>query len=716
MEKVPELRTKAKKLRHLLQQVESVPGVGNVAERERDANRKRAARAAGKTVVIPLCADLERRRRLEADDEAWLLWYYGPESGCENPFTYAFTSQQKEMVAAIHDAIVYGEDQSIAASRGEGKTTYCERMITKYSLQGIIRFAVLFAATGGAAEDSLETIKLDLETNERLRADYPEVCIPVAALENTPNRAHYQLVSGKRHDNGETFEACASSFSWCGKEIYFPKVPGSPSSGTIIATRGLDSAVRGLKKKGRRPDVAVIDDPDTEDTVRSGEQATKLEDKIDRGIAALGGQKRNIGRVMLSTIQNRTCVSFKFTDPDQKPSWKPKRFRFLIQKPERMDLWQDWIVLKQADWIHKTNKAHEMYLEKFEEMNRGAEVANPNRFTSEESTALEFYFSRVARLGQDAVSTEYDNDPPSDETVQKIVLTSYHIQNNCLSGVEKRVIPEGTVCLTRAGDVQKLGLHWVAIAWNEHAVGCIVDYDFFEFGTEGRKAADCELAILEGLFAWYEAQKEVPFLSLGGEVVEPNLTLIDTGWKEESWNIQPVQNFCSQVGYRSYMPCKGESPYRVPSESDRIIVGDNWRISFQGGLPTVLMNSDHWKLKVHEGFLATAGQPGSLTLFDPPRIDGRRNLTAHLSYTKHVLSETWESRFVPGFKGTRTGWWKSPKPNHYFDSTYEAIVARSMCQISVIPQANAVKVPSAQFNNQAPVEAYVASDSGRNRW
>lgn len=716
MEKVPDLRTKAKKLRHLLQQVESVPGVGNVAERERDANRKRAARAAGKTVVIPLCADRERRELLEQDDEEWLYWYYAPESGTINPFTYKFTEQQKEMIAAIRYAFLHGEDQSIAASRGEGKSTIAERMITKYTLQGIIPFAVLFAATGAAAENSLDTIKTDIETNERLLADYPEVCVPVRALDNTPNRAHYQLVAGRRHDNGEPFEAAPSKFTWCGQQIILPKVPGSPSSTAIIATRGLDSAVRGLKIRGRRPLVALIDDPDTTDSARSEDQAKLLVDKIDAGIAALGGQTHSIARVMLTTLQSRICASYIYTDPAQKPSWKPKRFRFLVEKPARMDMWMEWIELKKEDWLKGTNNAHELYLANFEEMNRGHKVSNPNRFTKTESTALEFYFREVARLTQEKVSTEYDNDPPADETVQALVLTAYHIQNN-LSGIERRLVPDDAVCLTRAGDVKKEGLHWVAIAWNEQAAGCIVDYDFFEFvGTKGKDAKDCELAILEGLFRWQEAQAEVPYYTLDGSIFEPDLTLIDTGWKDKFWSDQPVQRFCGELGYRWYMPSKGKPNYLRPNDSDKLIIGDNWYISFQDGRPTVQTNADHWKLKVHEGFLAQPGQPGSLMLFDPPRFDGRKSHTFHLSYAKHTLSETWETRFQPGFQGKRTGWFKSPKPNHYLDSTYANIAARSMCNISTLPPVQATQTSHETHHRHELGDSAGVEIHGRDRW
>lgn len=604
------------------------------------------------------------------------------------------------MVGAIDTAIREGADQSIGASRGEGKTTDAERTLLKNTLDGTIKFSVLFAATGGAADDSLESIKLELETNERLFADYPEVCVPIRALEDTPNRAHYQRVSGFRHDNGKPYEAASSKFSWCGKEVYLPKVPGSPASGGIMATRGLDSAVRGLKKKGLRVDVAVVDDPDTEETATSKKQADKLEKRIDRAIAGLGGQKRRTARVMLTTLQNRTCVSYKFTDPKQKHSWKGKRFRFLVTPPTNGHLWQEYVSLKESDWDNGTTLAHEFYVANRDAMDAGHLVANPNRYMQGELSALQFYYDEVARIGLEAVLAEYDNDPvEDDEEASRLLLTAHHIQHGCLSGLDRRIVPDGTVLLTLGADVQKAGLHWTAIAWNEEAAGCIIDYDFFEFRTEGRNAADCELAILEGLWAWHAALEEHPWTKANGEVVHLDLALLDLGWKDESWNTQPVISFCDALGNNTFMPSKGIPNYRSPKVSRSIATGDNWHVTFPH--PFVAMNSDHWKLKVHEGFMLERGSPGSLSLFDHPKVDGRPRRNFHMSFAKHQLAESWETRTAPGFRHPETKWWYFGKPNHWFDSTYQAICARSVRGLSTLASAN---IPAQPEQPEPPKE------------
>ena len=128
-------------------------------ERDRDARRKRAASQNPREVEVPKCADRRRRTRLERDDVAWLRHYFGADSHNASPFWYQFTSQQLEMIKAIGDALRFGGDQALAASRGEGKTKIFERLLLKYTLQGMCSFSVLLAATGSAAGDSLDAIK-----------------------------------------------------------------------------------------------------------------------------------------------------------------------------------------------------------------------------------------------------------------------------------------------------------------------------------------------------------------------------------------------------------------------------------------------------------------------------------------------------------------------------------------------------------------------------
>lgn len=694
-------------------------------EKERDAQRKRDKRAAAKDVLIPPCADRERRERLEADDEAWLRYYF------HELFTYEFTSQQRVMIDAIRKAMLYGGDQAIAASRGEGKTKICEAQLLKYTISGVISFAIFFAATTDKAVDSVTALREAIETNERLRADYPEVCIPVVALENTPNRAHYQTVTGHRHDNGKPYERVPSKFSWCGDEIVFPNVPGSPCAKARIATRGLDCEVRGVNKGGKRPQVACIDDPDTEQTVRSEEQRKKLMERIDRGIAGLGGQRRAIARVMLTTLQRLDSASAIYTDPKKKPSWKGKRFRYLIHKPERMDLWEEYVsrwqkdkrrVDEDGDNIDPHSRgAHAFLLAHYEEMHDGAVVANKNRFdptiledgSQLEVSALQSYFNFVAKNGQAAASAELDNDPPEETAAVSSAINAHRVQRQ-VSGYERGIVPPGCTVLVQGIDVGKKALHWVVRAYRPDATVYTIDYAVYEVtGTVYGSDEGLDQAIRRAILGRMEQMKEAAYCTPEGEVVPIALTLVDSGYRstavyaacrEAGLGARPIKgcgrsNGTAQLTYPNYTR---RGPHAKPGGDGWCEARDNPKMPW-----LVLANVDYWKAWEHDRWMTDPALPGSSMLFGEPGTEHRDSpdQKGHFSYAHHIDAEKEVEEVI---KGMLKRFWK-PTPgrgqNHYLDASVYADVAANMLGIRIASAtpapAKKERVPLGQLGKKA---------------
>ncbi len=667
-------------------------------ERQRDVQRKREQRSKNKMVEIPACASRRRRNRLEKNDAAWLRYYFHEE------FWYAFTEQQLAMITAIGKKIREGGDKALAASRGEGKSMIGERLGLKYVLQGVIGFALLLHSTGSKAEDSLDEIKQAVETNDRLLLDYPEVCVPVRALEQTPNRAQYQLVSGKRHDNKMPVAAANSKFSWCGQQVFFPAVPGSPSSGAIIATRGLDAEVRGVKKMGRRPDLIIIDDPDTEQTVNSEEQAIKLERRIDRGLAFAGGQQKAVARVMLTTIQRRNCPSARYTDPTQKPSWQGQRFRFLVGKPERMDLWDEYVSTRIENQIagdEHGRRAHQLYLDNREAMDRGAIVANPNRFNGEnlpdgsqvEVSALERYFNEVARVGQEAVSTEYDNDPPEESGPQESGLTAWRIQKQ-VSGFPRKIVPPGCSLITQGIDCGKIILHWVVRAWKVDEQNCLItgytiDYGYQDvYGTTIGSDEGLDEALKRALLARRETMVLACYETEEKQIRDIDLTLVDAGYRTEA-----VYDACRELGlaFRAYMGfgksngcVKTSFTAPVKPSSDKK-PGDRWFLSRQPrGTWLVCGDADFWKSWEHDRWLTDPHKPGALVLWGKPG-DGKRlsdDQKKHLAYSKHITAEIEVEEVVKG--ALKRHFKNKSDTNHFLDASYMSDVAASMRGIRLV--------------------------------
>lgn len=684
-----------------------------------DATRKAETRAAARDLEIPSVFDPKRRAACEADDCEWLRVYL------PGVFYNPFTDRQELTIENCGTVMRYGTKKCTAAPRGDGKSSTIKYLALKYALSRQLKFPLIIGATSSKAGDTLSDIKrrLALRTVSTLSQDYPLECAIARYVDPWPSRARNVTANGRRAINVE----------WGADTIILPTWEDEEPLGPILRALGITSDdLQGCNVHDIRPDFVMGDDLDSRDSLASedGKMAGKIEQAIDKTIAGMAGQSRPLGIYLLCTITSRKSAAFKYSDPAIKPAYDGERIAAILAWPKNKDLWDIYVEYRQ--WGTQTKgadgkaidkfgrKAHQHYLDNFEAMNEDAKLSNPYNFNAtilpdgseQQISSLQRCYDYIADHGMDSFLTEHQNDPPEEEGFTQLKLTSYHIQHNCLSGMERRIVPEGTVAIIGGADVRKLGLDYVYVASNEQGATCVIDYDFYEFQTEGRKAADCELLILEGLFSWYAEMQGFPFVTATGEEIPADLTLIDAGWKEESWNAQPVQMFCSQVGYGEFMPSKGMSPYYPPKPARHIVLGDNWHWDALQCL--AFLNADHWKLKVHEGFLADNGEPGSLRVFDPPLVDGRQNRNFHLSFAKHILAETWETRFVPGFKGARTGWWKSPKPNHKLDATYEALAARSMRGVSVLP---GVPVPAGLSPVvAAPIEASRTNYSPRNRW
>jgi hypothetical protein len=651
-------------------------------ERRRDAERKRKSRLQARRVQVTVTsASLRRRSRMEKDVQRWLRFYF-PEV-----FEHAFTENQTAIVNAILTAANVGGDQSIAAPRGDGKTSIAECVIVYCVLTGVLSFPVIFSATGDDAERILSNIKQRLEENERLVEDYGEVCQPAAALEGQSNRASGQVVYGSI--GTAEFTDQRSKIRWSGRQIVLPtiKCKGSRASGQVIATRGLDAAVRGLRYGVMRPDLAVIDDPETRDIAGSTDdrQRQKLELKIDQDIAGCAGQTRRLSRVILTTIMSRRSLSYKYTDPAQKPSFRGRRFRYMVKPPERQDLWDEFVMLRHADWAADppTQRAHEFYMANRKPMDAGAVVGNPHRRGDAiEASAIETYYVEVARIGQESVSTEFDNDPPEETGPIESGITAYRVQRQ-LSGYPRRIVPPGCTVITQGIDVRKIALHFVARAWRPDGTGYTIDYGVQEvLGTIRGSDDGLEMAITQAIRARMEFLATNPYRTPDGQEVPVDLTLVDAGWQT-----QVIYHACRQLG-RDIQPAMGfgQSAGCVQARFSEVIrpspdrkPGDGWFLSRQRrGTWLVCMDADRWKTWEHARWMTATDKPGTMFLYGEPSDTQALSFDekGHFSYAKHVTAEIEIEEVVKGRLVRR--WTNKSDTNHYLDASYMANVAANM--------------------------------------
>lgn len=687
-------KSKAAEALRLLDSPEREAKRSKEADWARDYMRKK--RAVASDLQLPQVLNIERRRACLADFYRFAPTYF------PRIFCHPFQATHHQMVDAIHYAATQGGAQAIAGPRADGKTTCAAYAGLWSTMRGDIDFTGFISKNGDEAFSVLDELKTEIRNSDLFGDDFPEVGWVLGNL-TTPKT---QTVWGRK-----------TNVIWTARTIAFPMLPTdflrangwnqdieSCANGGIFSARGWRGGLRGMKIRGRRPQLVIGDDCDNRESSNSETQTKALRDVFERDVAGLGSTRRRAVCVYLGTLINSTCFAAYSTDVERRHIWRGIRIPLVTKFPARLDLWAEYVALRKgrAEDDPLCRVAFRHYFYRQVEMDAGVETTNPHRYSHrtavdglpEEISTIQAYYNWVADWGEESALTELQNNPPLDTAAGNLILTASHIRTNCRSGLERGIVPDDTVLLVRGADVKKAGCHHVTIAWNAEAVGSIIDYDFWGFNTTGLKAAACERLILDGLQEWWAAQA-TGYAQADGTVWDVDLTLIDSGWKEEGWNSQPVTLFCQSVGFGYAMPSKGVPNWRPRLPSKTCVPGPNFAVEWRYGFPLCEVNADQFKIRVHEGFLQPSGQPGSLGLFSPDtNAAGRENSNVHLGYSYQIVAEKWaplpSGRYI--WQPAQGG--RHQKANHYLDATALAIAAREVRGLTVIePRAPQPPVP-----------------------
>lgn len=178
------------------------------------------------------------------------------------------------------------------APRSTGKSTWWFLLLPMWgAAHGHCKYIAAFANTAGQAELHLSTFKTELETNELLRADYPE-------LVNPKVRGRGVLASDNRG-------------------LYLA------SSGFAFMARGIDSSTLGSKIGAQRPDVLLLDDIEPEEASYSLEQMEKRKTTITDGVLPLSIMARvvMVGTVTMYGSLMHQLVKSAAGDPMEGGEW-----------------------------------------------------------------------------------------------------------------------------------------------------------------------------------------------------------------------------------------------------------------------------------------------------------------------------------------------------------------------------------------------------------
>lgn len=580
----------------------------------------------------------------------------------------------------------------VAAPRGRGKTSSAEVAAIWGIFHGYIPFTMLLGPTGPHSISLIDSIKTELEGNDLLLEDFPEIVYPIRCLESQPLRCRGQKYHGER-----------THIVWKRDVIVLPTMPNSKASGAILRVSGiLGAGVRGPKYTRRdgtvvRPKMVLIDDPQTNASAKSLSQCTAREAVIKGAILGMAGPDQKISGVCCATVVRKGDVADVILDREKHPAWTGQRFKMLYAFPTRMDLWEEYAV-RRADELRNDgdgSQATLWYAERAAEMDAGANVAWPECFKVDElsavQSAMNLYFD-----DRKSFFAEYQNEP-EDEQRGEGQLDAETIAAR-VNGLERGRVPVNATHVTAFVDVQQKCLFWCVCAWADDFTGAVLDYGSYPDQSRSyyqlsdiqhtlAKAAPgtgLEGSIHDGLTKLADKLLPKEWTREDGAKMRIERMLVDARWGPST---DTVFAWCGRSSHAAIvMPSFGigigaaSKPFSEYQKRPGETIGFHWRISLVQGKGRVTRNLNidvnFWKSFIAERFAMGVGDKGALTLF------GKKG-TDHRMFSEHCASEY---RIQTSGRGRTVDEWRlrPEKPdNHFWDGVVGCACAASMLGASL---------------------------------
>jgi len=590
----------------------------------------------GDIAPLPAVRNKRRRSKCKGSLEAFCKTYL------KHLFFRPFSEDQKEVIAGLELAIKKTGKKAEALPRGSGKTTIGIAASLWASLYGWREFFVIIGATEEHAAEIIKDIKSELELNDLLLEDFPEVCHPIRQLEGRFARARSQHLSGT-----------LTKITWTAGIITYPIIEGSKVSGAIIKATSMTGRIRGMKKEKRRPDFVFLDDPQTRESAESTAQTDKREKTIQGDILGLAGHNKAIAAYMTCTVIYKNDLADRYLDNDKHPDWIGKR-RKLIYKWKDSPAWEDYDNLWREDHLKgdsEFKKATAFYKKHKKEMDKGIKIADKSLFDKGVEVSAIQHARNLKLSGPDAFEAEYQNEPVS-RAFLLYELEPKLVQSRC-NNLPKLKLDKNARLIVSFCDINFSGLHWSLCGFRNDRTGFIIDYGKIpERGVlieDNANAADIKRKIYAGLSRYAD---RLDALQLDRPI---RAAAIDRGFQAET-----VHNFCNYRQSRfALMPAKGyaSTQYR-PGRNVVGKPGVECHINESQYGQYFAANSCHFREIVQRGFLSKPGQSGSLSLYGK---DGRRHEDIANHICAEVLTDKAEGRERMFYKwdmkpGTQNDW------------------------------------------------------------
>ena len=659
---------------------------------------------------IPPPKDRAGRESFHFDLHGFLRHYFSV-AGEMRPFS----EDHIRAIKRLQNIIIDGGRMALSVFRGWAKTWIFERAAIWAIVYAHRSFVVVYAATKPLAKGSLDdSIKLEFYENDRLAADFPEICLPFRHLEQKAQRA------------GQTQYSEPTGCRWLADRLVFAKCltaagEWAEASGATLVVRGIIGGTRGLKKGNIRPDCVFVDDPQTDKSARSPAQIDGLMAIITKGLLSLGGHfTRPLAICVIGSVIEANDLMERLLAMREWQGERIKMIQNFASAHETLWLGQYASILMGYDKSDPEApqkakaEATAFYAAHQEEMDAGCVVTWQGCYRGDELSAVQHAYNEFIVLKKRVFWAEMQSSPLSADEAGYMLPAGKLAQKQ--SGWDRGVVPTAATILTAFVDVQGAFLPYAVCAWEPGFTGHVIEYGAFPpqqrryytldtalptmeaylvgHGHEELRGQGLDAIVAAGLDYALRQLNERRYRKPDGAEHAIDQILVDTGWRD--YLVFAAIQRLRQPGQTlaRIMPSKGFGTTATKAmASFRREKGDVWGTGWGAAKPkpgemrVVTIDTNHTKTFLHERFMAGISGRASLSLY-------RDEPGSHAMFADQLTDEM--PQMVVNITNDREllMWVQKPAANnHFLDCIVGCVAGASMRGIQLVDVEPAKRAP-----------------------
>lgn len=575
-------------------------------------------------------------------------------------------SPSEFMVAAyivkLQEVILNGGQFAVEFPRGSGKTTWMMIAIIWALFYGHKRFGVIVAASGRHAAKFLKNMKKIIWTVPSLLADFPAIVIPMRRIGGVTQKAASQTYRGRP----TMIETGADSIKFAMLQDDDGNKIDVGCGGTLMVV-GKGAAVKGQNDMGDRPDIVLLDDPQTRKDAKSSKTTQEIDEYIHGDIMGLGGHDGP----PLSCLVTVTPICYgdiatRLLSPVLHPEWMTVVQPFVIAWPKDHErLVAEFLEAFRADRARKdtTMSSSRAYYSSHHDEFSEMQVLDPLAFNPEiEEDAKHHALNLIGKHGLKEFRAEFQMRV--DDVGGSKQIDAETVAKN-VNGYRRGVLPPGAIGAVAFCDVnvkEGANLSWVVLGFAKGRVAGIVDYGRFpEYGAlvpPGTTPTKRDQIVAGAVRAVVDQMAARRFSRPGQSPVHLNALCFDRGWSAavitrtlavvRKTKPLPFSLLCS-VGRGWSNFAAGEK--KVKRWGDHVVA----RESMLGDYLEI--NADYWREVAQGGFFSPPLTHGSTSIFG-------RDPAEHLAsqFANEVSAERLVMRYTD--PATKKEAWKFEHGDH----------------------------------------------------